>query len=52
MIGNIIQTEYITNSDYPAASALSFVLLAVLLIGVFVYAKVAGTEEVMEATAG
>lgn len=52
MIGNVIQTLYITNSDYPSASALSFILLAVLLVGVLVYAKVQGTDEVMEAAAG
>lgn len=52
MIGNVIQTLYITNSDYPSASALSFILLAVLLVGVLVYAKLQGTDEVMEATAG
>jgi spermidine/putrescine transport system permease protein len=52
MIGNIIQTLYITNGQYQDASALSFVLLAVLLIGVFIYAKVQGTEDVMNAAAG
>lgn len=32
MIGNIIQTEYLTNSDYPTAAALSFTLMAAMLI--------------------
>lgn len=52
MIGNIIQTLYITNSDYPQAAALSFVLMAALLIGIFAYARALGTEEVLEASAG
>ena len=39
MIGNIIQTQYLINQDYPTASALSFTLMAVLLIGIFVYAR-------------
>ncbi|HET8599069.1 MAG TPA: ABC transporter permease [Segeticoccus sp.] len=51
MIGNIIETLYISNSDYPNASALSFVLMAVLLIGIFAYAKALGTEDVMEVSA-
>ncbi|WP_283134247.1 ABC transporter permease [Rhizohabitans arisaemae] len=51
MIGNIIYTEYLVNNDYPAASALSFMLMAVLLIGIFVYARALGTENVMEAAA-
>ncbi len=48
MIGNVIQTEYLTNLDYPLASALSFTLMAALLIGVFAYARALGTEEVLE----
>ncbi|GGO70505.1 ABC transporter permease [Nonomuraea cavernae] len=51
MIGNIIQTEYLTNLDYPTASALSFTLMAMLLVGIFVYAKALGTENVLEAAA-
>ncbi len=51
MIGSLIQTEYLTNNDYPLASALSFALMAALLIGVFAYAKALGTEEVLEVSA-
>ncbi|MBG0828607.1 ABC transporter permease [Planomonospora sp. ID67723] len=51
MIGNIIQTEYMTNNDYPTASALSFTLMAVLLVGIFAYARSLGTENVLEAAA-
>ncbi|WP_214105952.1 ABC transporter permease [Acrocarpospora catenulata] len=51
MIGNIIQTEYLVNSNYPTASALSFTLMAVLLVGIFIYARALGTENVMEAAA-
>ncbi|HLU74693.1 MAG TPA: ABC transporter permease [Nonomuraea sp.] len=51
MIGNIIQTEYLINNDYPTASALSFTLMAVLLVGIFAYARVLGTENVLEAAA-
>jgi spermidine/putrescine transport system permease protein len=48
MVGNIIQTQFLTNNAYPVASALSFVLMAGLLIGVFVYARVLGTEKIQE----
>ena len=48
MIGNVIETEYFTNTNYPMASALSFILMAALLIGVFIYAKVLGTREVLD----
>lgn len=51
MIGNIIQTEYLVNSDYPVAAALSFTLMAAMLIGIFAYAKALGTENVLEAAA-
>jgi spermidine/putrescine transport system permease protein len=49
MIGNIVQTLYLTNNDYPAASALSFTLMGALLVGIFAYARALGTENVMNA---
>ena len=52
MIGNVIQTEYLTNNQYPLASAMSFMLMAALLIGIFVYARALGTEQVMEVSQG
>jgi spermidine/putrescine transport system permease protein len=51
MIGQVIQAQYLQNSDYPTASALSFVLMAVMLIGIFAYARALGTEDVMEVAA-
>ncbi|HEX6263531.1 MAG TPA: ABC transporter permease [Actinomycetota bacterium] len=45
MIGNVIQQEFLVNNDYPEAAAISFLLLAGILIGVAVYAKLLGTEE-------
>jgi spermidine/putrescine transport system permease protein len=52
MIGNIIQTLYLTNSDYPAASALSVLLMGILLIGIFLYARALGTRDLLDAAAG
>jgi spermidine/putrescine transport system permease protein len=48
MIGNIIQNLYLVNTDYPQAAALSFTLMAILLLGIFLYAKALGTEDVLE----
>jgi spermidine/putrescine transport system permease protein len=51
MIGQVIQAQYLTNSDYPTASALSFTLMAMLLVGIFIYARMLGTEDVMKVAA-
>ncbi|MBI3745267.1 MAG: ABC transporter permease [Chloroflexi bacterium] len=45
MIGNVIQNQFLTQNNYPTASALSFLLMAGILIAVFVYARILGTEE-------
>jgi len=52
MIGNVIENLYLTNSQYPQASALSSILLAALLLGIFVYARALGTRDVLEANVG
>jgi spermidine/putrescine transport system permease protein len=44
MIGNVIQSKFLELIDYPAAAALSFVLMAAILIGVAVYSRALGTE--------
>jgi spermidine/putrescine transport system permease protein len=44
MIGNVIQSKFLAITDYPAAAALSFVLMAAILVAVGVYARVLGTE--------
>jgi spermidine/putrescine transport system permease protein len=46
MIGNVIQTEFLSNFNYPLAAAMSFILMAALLIGASIYARVLGTEDV------
>ena len=45
MIGNVIQNQFLTQNNYPTASALSFLLMAGILIAVGVYARLLGTEE-------
>ena len=44
MIGNVIQSKFLELIDYPAAAALSFVLMAAILVGVAAYARALGTE--------
>jgi spermidine/putrescine transport system permease protein len=50
MIGNVIQSRFLTNNDYPTASALSFILMAGILVTVALYARVLGTEELTSGT--
>jgi spermidine/putrescine transport system permease protein len=45
MIGNVIQSRFLRVNDYPTGSALSFILMAAILIAVFVYARFVGTEQ-------
>jgi len=44
MIGNIIQFKYLNANDYPAAAALSFVLVAGVMVLVAAYSRIFGTE--------
>src|ERR1700743_1429280 len=41
MIGNVIQSLYLTQSNYSSAAALSFVLMAVIMVIVVIYIKFA-----------
>ena len=50
MIGNVIQARYLQVTDYPTASALSFILMLAILIGLFIYARIIGTEELTGAS--
>jgi spermidine/putrescine transport system permease protein len=45
MIGTVIQNQFLQVRDYPLAASLSFVLMAIITVGVLAYAKVLGTEE-------
>jgi spermidine/putrescine transport system permease protein len=45
MIGNVVQNRYLAQNDYPTAAALSFLLMVGILIAIFVYARVLGTDE-------
>jgi spermidine/putrescine transport system permease protein len=45
MIGNVIQSRFLEITDYGHAAALSFVLMALILVAILVYARVIGTEK-------
>jgi spermidine/putrescine transport system permease protein len=47
MIGNSIQDQFLRQLNYPVATAMSFVLMAIITVSVLVYAKFMGTEELM-----
>jgi spermidine/putrescine transport system permease protein len=49
MIGNVIQSKFLVTTDYPTAAALSFMLMGVILVAVFTYAKLLGTRNLTEA---
>ena len=47
MIGNVVEANYFRIQDYPTASALSVLLMAVIVILVSVYVRRSGTEELL-----
>ncbi|WP_217177849.1 ABC transporter permease [Streptomyces sp. AC495_CC817] len=47
MIGNVIQSQFLRILDYPTAAALSFLLMAAILLMVTVYIRKSGTEELV-----
>ncbi|MFJ2218149.1 ABC transporter permease [Streptomyces sp. NPDC101062] len=47
MVGSVIQTQFLRVLDYPTAAALSFILMAVVLLMVTVYIRRAGTEDLV-----
>src|ERR671918_2251941 len=47
MIGNVIQSRYLEVGDYPTAAALSFLLMAFMLVIVLIWARIAGTEALL-----
>lgn len=48
MIGNIIQDEFFVNQDYPMASALSSILMLLLMISILLYSRAFGTDAIQE----
>jgi len=48
MLGNVIQNRFLTQNDFPEASALSFILMGGILIIVLIYTRVLGTEQLTQ----
>jgi len=47
MIGNVIQNLFTDANDYPAAGALSVILMLIILVLVLFYVRRAGTEDLL-----
>jgi spermidine/putrescine transport system permease protein len=47
MVGNVIEAKYLQTNNYPAASALSVLLMGAILILVAGYVKKSGTEDLL-----
>jgi spermidine/putrescine transport system permease protein len=51
MIGNVIQSQFLSVRDYPTAAALSFVLMGAILVLVLVFTRLLGTDRLTAAAA-
>jgi spermidine/putrescine transport system permease protein len=47
MIGTVIEANFLVLQNYPAAAALSIILMAVILVLVSIYVKRSGTEDLL-----
>jgi spermidine/putrescine transport system permease protein len=47
MVGNVIEANFLGLLNYPAASALSVILMGLILVIVGLYVKRAGTEDLL-----
>jgi spermidine/putrescine transport system permease protein len=51
MIGNVIQSQFLSIRDYPTAAAISFMLMAAILVLVLVFARIVGADRLANAAA-
>lgn len=47
MVGSVIQSQFLRVLDYPTAAALSFILMAIVLLAVTFYIRRSGTEDLV-----
>ena len=47
MIGNVIESNFLIQLNYPAAAAMSIILMAVILVLVGAYVRKSGTEDLL-----
>ncbi len=48
LVGNLVQNQFGQAGDWPYGSALSFLLMGVVLLGLWLYARVAGRRGLEE----
>ena len=48
MIGTVIQDSFLVTGDYAGGSALSLVVLVIALVGIWLYARVLGSQSIEE----
>jgi spermidine/putrescine transport system permease protein len=48
MLGNVIQNRFLTQNDFPQASALSFILMGGILVMVLIYTRLLGSEQLTQ----
>ena len=48
LVGNVIQNQFGQAGDWPYGSALSFLLMGVVLVGLWTYARTAGQKGLEE----
>jgi spermidine/putrescine transport system permease protein len=48
MLGNVIQNRFLTQNDFPEASALSFILMGGILVIVLIYTRLLGTDQLTQ----
>jgi len=51
MIGNVIQSQFLSLRDYPTAAALSFILMGAILVLVLIFVRALGTDRLTAGTA-
>ena len=47
MVGNVIQDLFTDANDYPAAGALSMIMMILIVVMVLFYIRRAGTEDLL-----
>ncbi len=48
MLGNVIQYNFFANQDYPMAATLSSILMFLLIVAIYLYARVFGTDTIQD----
>ena len=44
LLGNLLQQQFLTTRDWPFGSAIGFLMMAIMLLAIMLYFRVAGEE--------